>query len=330
MADIVWDFDYIKYTIGSISEKRTIMVTHKQSGNQKEFKTRTEFYGHYAKKAGGWLAEQNEKRLTPLLPDEFDIVDVQTPEPEKFALRAVNQHIEGVCERIGTNDYYGYIGKGDSWRVEASTLLKYKGNRVDNLRPIHLDAIEQHLQKKHGASIVRELEADDQCVIDCTANKRLILVGVDKDYDGCELRLFNPDKMDRWEQRGGFGRLYIGSDKKVRGDGRMFLYHQVLSGDSSDGYFANSASAVKWGDKSSYALLSKCSNDKQALEALVEGYRMLYPTKTEITGWRGDKFDIDWLYVMQENFDMAHMLRKPEGDRLDVKKLLDKLGVNYD
>ncbi len=330
MTDIVWDFDYMKYTIGSISEKRTIMVTHKQSGNQKEFKTRTEFYGHYKKKAGGWLAEQNANRLTPLVPEDFDIVDVQTPETERFALRAVNQHISGITDKIGSTDYYGYIGKGDSWRVEASTILKYKGSRIDGLRPIHLDAIEHHLEKKHGAIVVRDLEADDHCVIDCTANPELILVGVDKDYDGCQLRLLNPDKMDRWEQRGGIGRLYIGSDKKVRGEGRMFLYHQVLSGDSSDEYFANSASDIKWGDKSSYALLSKCSTDKQAFEALVQGYKMLYPEPKEINGWRGDKINIDWLYVMQENFDMAHMLRKLEGDRLDIRKLLSTLKVHYE
>ncbi len=330
MADIVWDYDYIKYSIGSIAEKRTIRVTHKQSGNQKEFKTRTEFYGHHLKKAGGWLAEQNEKRLTPWLPEDFDIVDVQTPEPVKLALRAVDAHIDGVTDRIGSRDYYGYIGKGDSWRVEASTILKYKGNREKAIRPIHLEAIEDHLIKKHSAQIVRGLEADDQVVIDCTTNPNLILVAVEKDYDGCTLRLFNPDKMDRWEQRGGFGKLYVGSDKKVRGQGRIFLYHQVLSSDDSDNYAANSASNVRWGEKSSYALLSKCSNDKQALEALVAGYKLLYPTPTDIVGWRGDKFDIDWLYVAQENFTMAHMLRKPEGDKVDVRKLLTKLGISYE
>lgn len=328
MPDIVWDYDYMKYTIGSISEKRTIMVTHKETGNQKEFKTRTEFWGHWKAKAGGWLAEQNEKRLTPWLPEDFDIIDVQTPETVKFATRAVDQHIDGITEKLGTRDYYGYIGKGDSWRVEASTIIKYKGQREDSLRPIHLEAIEAHLIKRHGAQIVRDLEADDHVTMDAHKDKNLIVVGVDKDYDGCELNLFNPDKMDRPEKRGGFGKLWIGSDKKVRGEGRIFLYHQVLSGDSSDNYYANSASAVKWGDKSSYALLSRCSNDKEAFEALVRGYQTLYPTKTEITGWRGDNFDINWLYVMQENFTMAHMLRKPD-DKFVVKDVLDKLKVGY-
>lgn len=328
MADIVWDYDYLKYTIGSIAEKRSIVATHRRSGDQVECKTRTEFYGHHLKKSGGWLAEHNMKRLTPIMPDEFDIVDVQTPEPVKFALRAVDTHIDGVTERIGSRDYYGYIGKGDSWRVEASTILKYKGQREGNLRPIHLEAIEEHLIKKHDAQIVRGKEADDQVVIDCTANKKLILVGVDKDYSGCALILFNPDKMIKPEKISGFGKLYIGSDKKVRGEGRIFLYHQVLSNDVSDNYAANSATDMKWGEKASYSLLSKCSNDKQAFEALIEGYKTLYPEPKEIIGWRGDKITVDWHYVMQENFTMGHMLRK-DGDFFNVKAVLTKLGVSH-
>lgn len=328
MADIVWDYDYIKYSIGSIAEERSIKAIHKQSGDEYTFDTRTDFYGHWKNKNSGWLAEDNAKRLTPRAADEFDIVDVQTPKPLKLATRAVDQHIEGICERIGTNDYYGYIGKGDSWRVEASTIMKYKGQRENNLRPIHLEAIEQHLIKKHGAEIIREVEADDQVIIDSYKNKKLIVIGVDKDYYGCEINLFNPDKMVKPQTIKGFGELRIGSDKTVRGHGRIWLYHQVMAGDSSDNYKANSASAIKWGDKSSYALLHKCSNDKQAFEALVEGYKLLYPTPTEITGWRGNKFDINWLYVMQENFTMAHMLRH-ENDKFVVKSVLDKLKVEY-
>lgn len=329
MADIVWDFDFLKYTIGSVFEKRSIVVTHKQTGNQKEFDNRTSFYGHHKKKAGGWLAEQNLKRLTPWLPEDFDIVDKQTPEPEKLALRAVNSYIDSICERIGSTDYYGYIGKGDSWRVEASTILKYKGQREGTLKPVHLEAIENHLVKKHGAQIIREIEADDAVVMDCHKDKKLILIGIDKDYQSCELNLFNPDKMLKPQKIRGFGKLSLGSDKKVHGHGRVWLYHQVLSGDTADNYCANSASSVKWGEKSSYALLHKCSNDKEALQALVEGYKLLYPTPTEITGWRGDKFDIDWHYVAQENFTMAHMLRHAT-DKFVLKDALYKLEISIE
>lgn len=328
MTTLVWDYDYIKYSVGSIAETRSIVVTHKQSGDEKEFKTRTEFYGHYKKKEGGWLAEVNTKRDTPLLADDFLIEDKQVAQPVEYALRAVKTHIESVVAKLDAKNYYGYIGKGDSWRVGASTILKYKGNRQDSLRPIHLEAIEDYLYKFHAAEEIRHLEADDKTVMDCTEDPELVLIGCDKDYRGCNLILFNPDTMGQPEKISGFGKLYIGADKKVRGEGRVWLYHQILSNDTSDNYAANSASSVKWGEKSSYAILSKCSNDKQALEGMIEGYKILYPTKTEITGWRGDKFDIDWLYVMQENFTMAKMMRF-ENDHTIVTELLKKLGISY-
>ena len=322
-------FDFIKYTLGSVGEKRSIVVTHKQSGNQKEFKTRTEFYGHWAKKSGGWLGEQNKGRDTPWTVDDFTIEDKQVAEPLEICLSSVKKYIEAVNEKLGATSYYGYIGKGDSWRVEASTILKYKGQREGTLKPIHLEAIEDYLKKNHAAIFIRGKEADDQVVIDATEDPELIVIGVDKDYRGCQIKLFNPDKMGEPEVIKGFGKLYIGSDKMVRGEGRIFLYHQVLSQDSSDNYAANSASDIKWADKSSFAVLSKCSTDKQALEGMVEAYKKLYPEPKVITGWRGDKFEIDWKYVMQENFTMAHMLRHDD-DRFVLTDVLDKLEIDYE
>lgn len=304
------------------------MVTHKQSGNQKEFKNRTEFYGHHAKKTGGWLAEQNAGKETPWLVEDFSVEDKQEALPVEYALNAVKTHIDSVLSKLNAKKYYGYIGKGDSWRVEASTILKYKGMRSDALRPIHLEAIEDYLKKFHAAEEIRHFEADDKVVMDCTDNPELVLIGVDKDYRGCTLTLFNPDKMGEPEKLGGFGKLYIGSDKQVRGEGRIFTYHQILSGDSSDGYFANSASEKKWGDKSSFAVLNKCSNDKQALQGLVDAYKILYPEPKKIVGWRGDEIEIDWKYVMQENFTMAHMLRN-ETDFICLDKILQKLNITH-
>lgn len=263
-----------------------------------------------------------------MLVEDFIIEDKQVAKPVEYALNSVKTHIESVLSKLDAKSYYGYIGKGDSWRVEASTILKYKGSRENALKPIHLEAIEEYLKKFHAAEEIRGIEADDKCVVDCTENPELVLVGVDKDYRGCNVTLFNPDKMGSPEKISGFGKLYIGSDKEVRGEGRIFMYHQVLSGDSSDCYFANSASDIKWADKSSFAVLNKCSDDKQALQAIVDAYKLLYPEPKKIIGWRGNDIDIDWLYVLQENFTMAHMLRR-EGDYINVKALLDKLKINY-
>lgn len=324
---IVWDFDYLKFQIGAACEKRDILVTH-PSGIEEVFKTRTDFYGHWKKKEGGWLAEYNKGRDKPISWEEFTITDRQHPEPLEFCLSSVRSHIENICEALDVSDYEGYIGRGESWRVKASTIVKYKGNREGGIRPVHLKAIEEYLLTKHNANIVTGLEADDVCTMECYQNPDNILVFVDKDYMGVnEIHGYNVNTGKLIKTGKGLGKLEkVKSD--VKGIGRKFFYHQILSGDSSDNYFANSASGVKWAEMSSYNALVDCKTDKECWEAIVSAYKVLYPEPKIITGWRGDEIEIDWLYVLQENATMAHMLRHKD-DKFIVKDVLDKLGVNY-
>lgn len=331
MTIALWDYDAQKYTLGAISEDRCVEATHNKSGKKKRFKNATEFYGHYKTKSGGWLAEANKDRKVPWTADDFTVEVIQEPKPVQIAYRAVDNFIQKHNNILGATGHYGYIGKGDSWRVEASTILKYKGQRADFLKPIHLDAIVEYILERHAGHVVTGLEADDQCVMDCVEDPQIILVHSDKDYKQMTGRIYNPDTMTKPEKIGGFGYLSLNSKKNVDGRGRMFLYHQILSGDSSDNYKANSASDKKWGEKSSYELLNKCSNDKQAWEAIVKGYKLLYPEPKEIVGWRGEKLTVSGLDVLQENFTMAFMLRTMDEyeNRIQVTDIMDKLKVSY-
>lgn len=327
---LVWDYDYIKYQIASVCEKRDIVVVHNKSGNEKIFNTRTEFWGHWKKKEGGWLGELNKTRLEkgrePFKPEDFTITDRQTPEPIAFMNQTVKNHIKGITTALGATSYYGYIGKGDSWRVERSTLVKYKGSRADTLKPVMLEDIEEYLLKRHDATVVRDLEADDQVIIDCTKNRELILVGVDKDYMGCEdINLFNPDKMEEPFFITGLGKLYLDDKGEVRGYGRKFFYYQLLAGDDSDCYWANSATSKKYGSKGAYNALVDIPHDKGCWKAIVEIYKWLYPEAQQFTGWRGDTFTIDWLYVLRENVDMAYMRRTPT-DSYNLEAALESIG----
>lgn len=307
---ICWDFDYIKFAAASACEKRSIRVVHKKAGSEKVFKNRTEFYGRDKDKSGGWLGELNAKRTSPFLLEEFEIFDVQEPEPLSNCLHTVKMMIKDVCSRLGTQRYYGYIGKGDSFRVELSTILKYKGNREGMLRPVLLPEVEDYLLKRHNASIVEHLEADDQVVIDNHKNSNLIIVGVDKDYKGCTgITLFNPNQFEAPEKIQSLGKLWLNEKGEVDGRGRLFLYYQIASGDDSDNYKANSGSKVAWGSKSAYKALVGCQTDEEAWAALKRIYQKLYPVPTKIVGWRGNEIEIDWLYVLEENFQMARMLR---------------------
>lgn len=340
MTRLVFDFDPILYTAGSVGETRSIKVVHRESGDEYAFANRTAFWGHWKKRAGGWLAEYNATRKNPRLPDEFDVVDVQEPEPIANCIHTIKQMITSHVEGVGASSYYGYSGRGKVFREDVSTVLKYKGNREGMLRPIHLEELKDYLVKHHRCEIVTGIEADDACSIDSydayqkwkktrSDDDKLVLAYVDKDYLQCAGHLWDTNKMDGIDSYDGFGKLYLNEKGDVKGRGRMWLYQQVLNGDSSDNYFANSASTMKWAEKSAYALLKDCKNDKEAFEAMVAGYKTLYPQPKKIIGWRGDEIEIDWLYMLQENFTLAKMLRW-KGDSVDVKDVMNKLEVKYE
>jgi hypothetical protein len=334
MTKVLWDFDATKYLFASVCEKRSVDVLHKPSGKVKNFPSRTDFHGHWKKKEGGWLAEVNLERQMnnkpPFSAEEFEFTDIQKPEPIEFILSSIKSHIKTINEKLGATSYYGYVGKGDSFRVEKSTIVKYKANREDSLRPLMLDEVEKYLITYHGAKIVRGIEADDQIVIDCTNDPNIVLVGIDKDYRGCDLNFYIHDSMDKPEWMGGFGRLYLNTKGEVKGNGYLWWLFQVLSSDAADNYAANSACPEKkWGPKSAYKLLEPCKNEKEAWQAVIKGYNTLYPEPKEIVGWRGDKIVVDAKYVLNENCIMSKMMTS-EDYKFNLDEELDKYGLKME
>ena len=234
------DLDYVKYASASVGEKRSIIVTHKSSGREKEFNTRTEFYGRDKAKTGGWLGELNSKRDSPFAVDEFEVIDQQIEEQIDHVLQFAKTQVEGDLKRLGTNKYKAFLGKGDSFRVELSTLKKYKDNRKDMLRPLHMDAVTEYLERKFKAEIVTGIEADDRCVIEAYKDPNAVIQGLDKDYYSSPVKFFNVNRPDEGIQDcNQFGSLWLDDKGDVRGIGRMHLYWQMASNDTSDNYAAN-------------------------------------------------------------------------------------------
>ncbi len=345
---LCFDYDFLLYRAGAKGETRSIQVVHRESGDEYEFNTRTSFWGHHKKKAGGYLAEWNKGKPEDKQrkPEEFDIIDVQTPEPFENVAHTMKQMIVGIREAAGIKTYYGYTGKGTVFREDVSTVIKYKGNRDEVLRPLHLDNLKDYILKKHAASIITGIEVDDQCTMDGYAgmkkwsktkndDDKIVVVFSDKDYWSNASWLFHADSGTMECQGEVFGKLWLEYNSKqkcneVKGRGRMWLYHQVMYGDDADNYFANSANPeMKWGPITAYEILKDAKNDKEAFEALVKGYKTLYPASKKVVGWRGEEIEVDWLYMLQENFTLAKMLRWP-GDKTNVKEVLDRLGVEYE
>lgn len=330
MTSLVIDGDYIKYMIASAGEKRSVDVIHTPSGKKKNFDNRTSFYGHWKKKEGGWLADVNLSRMQqgkkPFEVSEFEFVDKQEAEPLEFVLSSVKNHINNITKHLNVKDYQVYIGKGDSWRVEASTIFKYKSSRAATVKPVHLEEVEKYLITYHGAKIIRGIECDDRCVIDCTEDPSKILVGIEKDYFGCNVNYYIHGQMQEPRQISGFGKLYLNDKGEVKGHGYVWWLFQVMYGDDSDEYWANSACDTKWGEKSAYKLLADCKNEKEAWNAVITGYKKLYPEPKMFTGWRGNTFEIDWKYVLNENCVMSRMMTR-EDYKFNLEEELDKYGV---
>lgn len=325
----VVDADYIKHTAAAAGERRAVRIVHRASGTVREFASRTEFYGHWAKKSGGWLAEENKTRDSPYTIDEFDYEDVQYPEPIENVLHTTKLMWEGCGAAVGTKKYQGFLGEGEGFRVARSTIEEYKGKRKDLIKPVHLGEVHDYLEKRFKCEIVRGIETDDRVVQECYKQYHKIITGVDKDYYGQPVNFMNMNRVDEGIQNGDqFGKLWLTEKNDVRGIGRMFLYFQVAFGDDSDCYHANSGTPTKWGEKSAYKALVDATDDRSALEKLIGVYKNLYPEPTTIEGWRKDQINIDWLYMLKENFDMARMLRF-DGDNVDIEDVLKRMKIEY-
>lgn len=318
----ILDLDWCKYTAAAVGEKRSILAIHNTTGNEYKFSTRTEMYGRKKTKDGGWLEEQNKKRTSPLVVDDFTIQDVQTPEPIENVLHTAKTMVESALENLGTTKYKGFVGKGASFRVERSTLLEYKGQRSALIKPLFLDDVSEYLIKKFSAEIVTGIENDDRVVMEAYKKPNTVVVGVDKDFYGCPVNFFNVNRVDEGIVNGDkFGKLWRTEKGDVRGVGRMFLYFQTCANDTSDNYAANCFSDTKWAAVSAYNALCDSASDSAAWKNVERVFKTLYPAPKEVVGWRGNTIKIDWEYVMNECFDMARMLRF-EGDKVVASDVL--------
>lgn len=326
----VVDLDAFKYAAAYVGEKKSIIVTHRTEGWSEPFKTRTKFWGHHKKKAGGWLAERNKDRESPYLPEEFDIEDIAVPEPLENVLHTAKVLVDNALYESGAKTYEMYMGKGDSFRVDLSTLLKYKGNRDDLVKPYHLDSVTDFLARKYNAEFIVGDEADDVVNWRCYRQPNHFALGEDKDYWGCPINYKDINRPERGIVNcNKLGHLFRDDKGYVRGEGRIHLYWQIISEDKVDNYKANCFSDVEWGDISAFNVLNGLKTDKECFIAMVDVFKKLYPERKYVKGWRGDDLCIDWLYVFQEMMNMAHMKRHPTEEPLDVQSILEKMEIEF-
>ena len=88
---LILDGESIAYKCAAANEKRSILVTHKPSGKQQEFKHRTEFKA---------VMKQKNKEITA----DYEVEDVQTPAALEDCLRTIKQHITRIEEGLWADE----------------------------------------------------------------------------------------------------------------------------------------------------------------------------------------------------------------------------------
>lgn len=315
---VVIDGDILAYRCAAAIEKNTVEATHKETLQVVTFDTATAFKE--------WARDTK---------DDYTLEPKKEAEDVSHAIHAMKGTIERIVKACEVDSYHIVVSGEDNFRKHLPLPTRYKDNRKATVKPIHLKACKDWLVEKKGAEVA-EGEADDALVgyaYDGYVNKkRVIQATLDKDGNGNAGWLYNWHNMDKPELIEGLGYLELVEHPTyvdVKGKGRLFLYFQMVFGDPADCYKPCELAKTRFGDKGAYKLLSHCKTDKEAVTALVQQYKKWYPKPVTYKAWDDTLHTKNWLEIMQMYTDCAFMQRW-EGDRLDVKQLLVKLGIDHE
>lgn len=301
---LIVDGDLVAYKHAAAAETRSIIAKHLKSGNEKEFKTRTE------------LKKFLEGKNIEFKPEAYEITDHQHPMDISIAIGTVNKSISSLLENTWCDDVEIYIGGGETFRHKLPLPSPYKSNRDDNIKPVHLTAVRNHLRRKYKTKVVDNgMEVDDVVTIrayECLqSGQEAVLASVDKDSYQCQgISLYNwTDEEPKIHLIPTIGHLRK-VKTTVKGDGLMFLAYQTLTKDDADTYCGYELSNVKWGPMKSLKFFEDCKTEKEILEKLIAGFKMLYPESFNYTDCHGVLHEeVDWFDMLNLYWQLAYMKR---------------------
>jgi hypothetical protein len=288
-------------------------------------------------------------------PADYTVTPGQEAGSKAFAFGKLKNMIADITRDAKCDSYHIVVSGSDNFRLELPLPTRYKDSRKDSIKPLQLKACKDYLIEHHAAEVSVGCEADDVLVgysyqgylqmveaIEAKAKKipRVVQCSLDKDAKHGPGWLFDWTLMQEPELITGYGGLTLTLkettrktaagkpvvEKVIKGTGRAFLWFQLVFGDPVDAYKPCELAKAKFGEVGAYELLKDATNDKEALTAVVGQYKKWYPEPVTYRDWNNVLQTKTWLEIMQMYADCAFM-RRWEGDRLLVDKLLEKLGV---
>jgi len=198
-----------------------------------------------------------------------DVYPQVVPESEKVALSRLDSILRNIYGRTDEDDHRIYLtGKGN-FRFEVATLIPYKGNRVNSVKPVHHALLTEAMTDIHYAITVDGMEADDAMSITSwqhqlnDTNWEVIIATQDKDLNMVPGHHHNPTS----------GKNYYQPWEEAR----LCMYSQMLTGDATDNipgiYRTGPAAAAKL-----LGPLRKGTSDRM-YRAVLAAYQQAYETE---------------------------------------------------
>lgn len=315
---VVIDGDILAYRASAANEKRFVRCVHKETAEEVEHDTLTKFRE--------WAGDTK---------DEYEVTPGQRPGPLENAFHILNHMIQNITKACGASSYHIVVSGDNNFRLDLPLPTRYKDSRKENVKPVQLADCKNYLINSHAAEVSDGVEADDVLVAYMVAGSTQ--ASIDKDANHGPGWLYNWDNMEAPEFIGGFGELILiekvkangTKDKSIKGKGRVWLYYQMIFGDPVDAYKPCELAKVKFGEIGAYELLRNCKTDKEALEALARQYKIWYPDPVTYRDWNGVLHTKNWIEIWQM-YAHAAFMRRWDGDEFNVRKVLDKMGIEYE
>lgn len=174
---------------------------------------------------------------------------------EKIALSRLEQTMTELCMDLDCEDYKGFLtGKGN-FRESIAVTVPYKGQRIAE-KPVHLQALRDHLVNSWGFEVVQGIEADDAVGIAAYAvpEDQSIMVHIDKDLNQFRGWHYNYRKKEKY---------YV-----TEFDGLTAFYTQILTGDRID----NIVGLKGIGPVKAKRILEECTNENELYQAVLKAY----------------------------------------------------------
>lgn len=175
---------------------------------------------------------------------------------EKIALSRLEQSMTELCMDLDCEDYKGFLtGKGN-FRESIAVTVPYKGQRASIDKPVHLQALRDHLVNSWGFEVVNGIEADDAVGIAAYAvpEDESIMVHIDKDLNQFRGWHYNYRKKEKY---------YVSEF-----EGLTAFYTQILTGDRID----NIVGLKGIGPVKAKRILAECTNENELYEAVLKAY----------------------------------------------------------